>query len=297
MPQHFLHVFKANKRRIIRGAVLLLLAAGFVFGAYFWEKSQKAEITVYFFDVGQGDAIFIESYDGTQILIDGGPPNQILPKLGEILPYFDRSLDAIVLTHPHADHVSGLIEVLNRYEVKTVIESGTSYHTSEAEEFKRAVLKEGAKNIVVDKPIEFTFYDGAKLKFLLPDKSYEDKILKNAHDSALVGELEYKGKTILFMSDAEKKVEEKMVKEKLVSDVDVLKVGHHGSKTSSQEIFLKTIKPEYAIISLGRNRYGHPHQDVLNRLASVGAKIFRTDLDGTIKLELRGDQLIFIGEK
>lgn len=297
MPQHFLHVFKANRRRIIWGAILLLLAGGFVSGAYFWEKAQKADITIYFFDVGQGDAIFIESYDGTQILIDGGPPNQILPKLGEVLPYFDHSLDAIVLTHPHTDHVSGLIEVLARYEVKTVIESGASYHTSEAVEFKKAVSEEGARRIIVDSQVEFSFYDGAKLKFLLPDKSYESAILKNVHDSALVSELDYKGKRILFMSDAEKNIEEKLARDGRVGDVDVLKVGHHGSKTSSQEIFLKTAKPEYAIISLGRNRYGHPHPDVLNRLASVGAKILRTDTEGTIILEIRNDQLILRAEK
>ena len=285
---------KLHKNQILSGALLFLAALMALAGLYFWNLWHKPELQIYFFDVGQGDSIFIEAQDGTQILIDGGPTNKILPFLGGVMPFYDHSIDAVILTHPHADHVSGLIEVLKRYSVSEVIESGASYNTAEAQEFENLISEKHIKKIIIDKPVKLSFFKNAALNFLFPDKSFEGQILKNVHDSALVSELDFEGKKILFMADAEKKLERYLLQKGVLEDIDVLKAGHHGSKTSSNDFFLKAVKPEYAVISVGaRNRYGHPHQDVLSRLASAGAKIFRTDLDGTITLEIRNGELIW----
>jgi len=272
----------------------LLLALFFLVGYRVFDYVQKPDLEVSFFDVWQGDSIFVESKDGTQILIDGGPPNRILPNLGSRMSFFDRFIDVVVLTHPHADHVSGLIEVLGRYNIGMIIESGVDYHTAEAKIFESLVAEKKLKKVTVDHPINLNFANGAVLKFIYPEESFVGMTLKNVHDSALVGELDFEDKKILFMSDAEKNLEKRLVEEGRVGDVDVLKTGHHGSKTSSNDFFLRVTKPEYAIISSGaRNRYGHPAQEVLSRLASAGAQIFRTDLDGTITLEIRNGSLIW----
>lgn len=276
------------------GGALFLVALVFLLWQAVYGYVQKPELEISFFDVGQGDAIFIESKDGTQILIDGGPPNRILPNLGSVMPFFDRFIDVVVLTHPHADHVSGLLEVLERYNVGLIVESGADYHTAEAKMFEESIKERKIKSAIIDHPTNLNFANGAVLRLIYPDRSFADQTLKNVHDSALVGELDFEGKKILLMSDAEKNLEKRLVAEGKVGDIDVLKTGHHGSKTSSNDFFLAVVKPEYAVISTGaRNRYGHPAQEVLSRLAASGAQIFRTDLDGTITLEIRNGQLIW----
>lgn len=283
-----------SRGSIYKFSALLLVVFAFLFWQAAFDYFQKPELEVSFFDVGQGDAIFIESKDGTQILIDGGQPNKILPNLGGTMPFFDRFIDIVVLTHPHADHVSGLLEVLERYKVGMVVESGVDYHTAEAKIFRELVKEKGIKSIVVDHSTKLNFENGAVLRFIYPEESFEGMVLKNVHDSALVGELDFEGRKILLMSDAEKNVEKRLVAEGKAGDVDVLKIGHHGSKTSSNDFFLAVVKPEYVVISAGaRNRYGHPAQEVLSRLAAAGAQIFRTDLDGTIILEIRGGELVW----
>lgn len=290
--------FKAHKRKIFWLAVLLFFSLALISFFAFYQNAKKPELAISFFDVGQGDAIFIESRDGTQILVDGGPPNRILPLLGEKMSYFDKYIDAVVLTHPHADHVSGLIEVLGKYDVGMIIESGVDYHTAEAKIFEELAKEKNIKTIIIDRQVDLNFYNNAVLKFIYPEESFFGKTLKNVHDSALVSELDFKGKKVLLMADVEKKLEQKLVAEGKMGDVDVLKTGHHGSKTSTNDFFLKTVKPEYAIISVGRqNRYGHPHPDVLSRLAAANAKIFRTDLDRTITLEINNGQLSLQKEK
>ncbi|QQG42616.1 MAG: MBL fold metallo-hydrolase [Candidatus Giovannonibacteria bacterium] len=286
--------FRSNGKKIFFASSALSASLFFVSALAFYQSQEKPELMVSFFDVGQGDSIFIESYDGTQILIDGGPPNRILPLLGERMPYFDKYIDVVVLTHPHADHVSGLIEVLEKYDVGMLIESGADYHTAEAKIFEKMVKEKNIKKIIIERPVGLNFYNNAVLRFIYPEESFLGKTLKNVHDSALISELDFNGKKILFMSDAEKNIEKRLADEGKIGDVDVLKTGHHGSKTSSNDFFLAAAKPEYAVISVGaRNRYGHPHQQTLSNLEAIGAKIFRTDLDGTITLEIRNGDLVW----
>lgn len=298
MWRKFFQFFNLYKEKVLGGAILVFLSLNFLVWGSVFENLKKPDVEIYFFDVGQGDSHFISSKDGTQILIDGGPPNRILSKLSEVLDFSDRHIDAIILSHPHADHVSGLIEVLKNYEVDYVLESGVNYSTSEIEEFRRLVnekVKDGRlKKIIIDKPLNLSFFKEAKIRLIYPDKSFEGKILKQTHDSMVVAELSYGGNPstslrtskILFAGDMEKNIEEYLIKKGEISDIDILKVGHQGSKTSSSQKFLDIVRPEYSVVPVGKNSYGHPNQDVLSRLASIGSQIFRTDQDGTIKFEI-----------
>ena len=282
---------KTYRRKIFWWGVLLLFSLALISLFAFYQNAKKPQLAVFFFDVGQGDAIFVESYDGTQILIDGGPPNRILPLIGKRMSYFDKYIDVVVLTHPHADHVSGLIEVLEKYNIGMLIESGVDYHTAEAKTFEKLIKEKNIKTVIIGHPVDLNFYNNAVLRFIYPEESFSGKTLKNVHDSALISEIDFEGKKILLMSDAEKNVEKRLVREGKISDIDVLKTGHHGSKTSTSESFLNAVHPSYAVIEVGaKNTYGHPHPTVLDRLANHNIPYYRTDTNGRIELVSDGSR-------
>lgn len=274
--------------------IFLALGTALIWYAVFYFESHQ-NLLVTFFDVGQGDAIFIEVPNGNQILVDGGPNAQVLSKLGQRMPFWDRSLDLVILTHPHADHLDGLLEVLKRYNVSTVIETGVRHSIPEYSEWQQ-LLKEKNVNVVIAKRGQrIQLSDSAYLDILTPFEGFEGKSPKNIHDSMVVSKLFYGSTTALLMGDAERPLEYQLVFEGTNLKVDILKVGHHGSKTSSSEEFLKAVSPRYAVISVGKkNRYGHPHQEVVDRLNSLGIKIFRTDVDGDITLV--GDGAAFLNK-
>ncbi len=275
----------------IKTIFLLVLGAGVViiwYAVFYFQARQN--LLVNFFDIGQGDAIFIEAPDGNQILIDGGPSDRILAKLGRELPFWDHSLDLLILTHSHADHVTGLLEVLKRYDIGMVLESGSEYGTPEYKEWQGLLEKKKVPVFIVSAGEKVQVGAGVWLDVLSPWENYVGVSLKNPHDANVSTKLYYGSTTILFMGDAEKSTEFRLLFESpQVLKSDVLKVGHHGSKTSSSQEFLAVIRPQIAVIQVGRkNRYGHPVQEVLDRLAAVGAKILRNDLDGDVVLESDG---------
>lgn len=246
-------------------------------------------LKVYFFDVGQGDSALIVSPTGTQILIDGGPDDAVLQRLGSVMPFYDRSLDAIILTHPHADHVNGLVKVLERYQVSMVIESGASYTTGAYEEWDRRIRDKHIPRIIAVSGQRLVAGGDLRLAVIAPLESFEHVSRKNVHDAMVVAELYYGKTSVLFTGDMEDDLERKLLYFGVLPDADILKVGHHGSKTSTSEALLKIVSPETAIISSGeKNKYGHPHADVLTRLEQFGIPIHRTDEAGTIILTIDG---------
>jgi competence protein ComEC len=240
---------------------------------------------VYFLDVGQGDAIFIQSPNGIQVLIDGGPDNSVLQELGRIMPFHDYSIDMIVLTHPHADHLRGLIEVLKNYKVGLVLENVIPCDSAECSEWN--LVKREAETVQAEAGKAADLGNGIKLKVIYarqPDVRAD--AAKNAHDYIVIAKLEYANESVLFMGDAEKKIERILT---ATADVRArfLKIGHHGSKTSTTAEFLDAVKPLAAFIELGAgNKYGFPHPDVVGRLENRGIKYYRTDMDGTVELVL-----------
>lgn len=265
----------------------LFIAAVLVWYAVFQVEARNGLLTVDFFDVGQGDGIFFQTPSGNQVLIDGGPDSAILSKLGKEMPFWDRSIDVLILTHPHADHLDGLVEVLKRYNIGMVLESGVNHSIPEYDEWHK-LLRE--KNI----PIHFAesghiidFGDGVHFDIYTPFDSFIGESPKNIHDATVIGRLIYASSSVLFMGDSEKSLEYQLLWRR--SDFhslnsSILKIGHHGSKTSTSKEFLQAVSPQFAVISAGRkNRYGHPHQEVIDRINELGIKIFRTDQNGDIK--------------
>lgn len=280
-------------RNLSYACLAILIASDiFIWYAVFYFDS-AGNLRINFFDVGQGDAIFIEAPDGNQILIDGGPDRTILSRLGSILPFWDRTVDLLILTHPHADHLDGLLEVLKRYEVKMVLESGILHSIPEYQEWEDLLVERKTPVIFARAGQRVKISDDFYFDVLSPFKEMRWESRKNPHDGTVVTRLVYGQNSFLFMGDAEKLVEYQLAYENLgVINSDVLKVGHHGSKTSSTEDFLDLVSPEIAIIQVGKkNRYGHPAQEVLDRLSAAGAKILRNDLEGTIKLVSDGNYI------
>lgn len=264
---------------------LAISASVIWYAVFYFEAHQNLLVT--FFDVGQGDAIFIEVPNGNQIMIDGGPGDVILGKLGRIMPFWDRSIDVLILTHPHADHLDGLLEVLKRYNVGIVLTSGAEHSIPEYQEWADLLKVKTIKVVIARSGQRVDMGSGVILNVLSPFEDFSGKSPKNPHDATLVSRLSHGENSILLMGDAEKSLEYRLLFEYLKSNI--LKVGHHGSKTSTSEEFLLAVSPEFAVIQVGRkNRYGHPTQEVLDRLASVGAKILRNDLDGDVIMESDG---------
>ncbi|MDP3696932.1 MAG: ComEC/Rec2 family competence protein [Candidatus Taylorbacteria bacterium] len=273
-----------RKLSIIHLVILLCLSV-FAFSTYGIASQKDGLLKVYFFDIGQGDAIFIETPSGFQLLIDGGPGNKVLSKLGEVMPFWDKDIDVVVASHPHADHIVGLMDVLERYEVKNIIEAKESYSSSEFKAWEEAVKNENANNIeaIAGKVVELG--DGVTLTILHPFKSVAGDNPKNPHDDVVVAMLKYGELEVMLTGDMETKVERRLILEGYDLDSDVLKIAHHGSKTSTMEEFLSAVSPDVAVIQVGaKNRYGHPTPEVLNRLENFGIKYYRNDINGDIKL-------------
>lgn len=275
-------------RKIKYTSLLALFAiAGLIWYVVIIES--RGTLRVAFLDVGQGDAILIESPTGNQLLIDGGPGNAVLPELGRVLPFYDRSLDGVLLSHPNLDHLSGFLEVLKRYDVGYDLESGRAHTIPEYAEFERLVAEHGVRRELVRRGTTIDLGGGAILEILSPEE--RDLFTKDLNDTMVVARLTYGDTAFLFTGDMERGLEARLVASGDDLTAQVLKVGHHGSKTSSSEALLAAIDPEYAVIEVGKNSYGHPNGDVLARLASFGAQVLRTDTDGTVIFESDGQQI------
>lgn len=260
-----------------------------------YELSQPAFLEVNFFDIGQGDSIFIETPQKHQILIDGGPTSAILEKLAKEMPFWDRSLDLIILTHPEADHLAGLIEVLKRYKVENILWTGVVKDTSEYKEWIKSIEDERAKIKIAQagqKVICSTEnVEQCYLEIFYPLENLEGQFFEDSNDISIVAKLVFEDNSFLFTGDIYKSGEQELIIRSNLNS-NVLKVAHHGSKTSSSDEFIKRVSPEIAVIQAGKdNRYGHPHQEVLETLIKYDITLLRTDRDGDIKIISNGSNL------
>jgi len=272
-----------NKQLKLGHLVILLCLSVFAFSTYSLAQEKDGLLRVYFFDVGQGDAIFIETPNGNQVLIDGGPDNKVLQELARVMPFYDREIDMVVLSHPHADHATGLISVLERYDVKNVLQAKEDYYSPVVTAWRDVVKMEGVNEIeaIAGKIIELG--NGVVLKTIYPRESLEKQTVKNPNNSSVVMMLDYKDTEILLVGDIEAKVEKELLNDDI--GADILKVGHHGSKTSTTASFLEKVSPQVAFIEVGsKNKFGHPAFEVIRRLEKSGIKYYRTDLDGHMEI-------------
>lgn len=263
----------------------------FVWYAIFTEE-RKSILTVSVLDIGQGDAIFIEAPNGNQILVDGGPDNKVLRRLGKILPFYDRSIDMLIVSNPDKDHIAGFIDILRRYEVTKVVEPGTVSGTAVYRELENEIEKEKSEKILARRGMRVILdgENGVFLDILFPDRDVPGL---STNDGSIVAKLVYGETSFLLTGDSPKSVEGYLVSldgGRLRSDV--LKVGHHGSKTSTGEMFLGYVSPQYAAISSGRNnKYGHPHKETIESLQKFGISYFNTAQDGTIVFQSNGNKV------
>ncbi len=254
----------------------------------------SGKLKVAFLDVGQGDAIYIEAPNGNQMIIDGGPGTALMNKLPEVLPWGDKTIDTVVITNPDADHYSGLIPLFEHYAVASVVEPGTRSETSLYQTLEEHIGKEDAPHVLATRGMEIVL-DSEKhisYKVLFPDR---DVSTWETNDGSIVGKITYGDTSFLLMGDATILTEGIVVAENknMLDDIDVLKLGHHGSRTSSGNPILAATTPDVAIISAGlNNKYGHPHQEVIDRLLTLHIPYLETFKEGTIICESDGLQII-----
>ncbi len=244
-------------------------------------------LTVSFLNIGQGDSIFIDAPSGRQVLIDGGPNTSVLRELSAVMPWWDRSLDVVVPTHPDQDHIAGLIDVLARFHVSTIIHSSVEGDTQTAQALVDAMKQEGAEQMIARRGQIVDLGDGAYLEILSPDR---DVTHVDTNTGCVVARLVY-GKTAFMLScDAPQTIENYLVQLDGVDlHADVLKAGHHGSKNSSSPLFLGFVSPTYGVFSRGcKNRYGHPAPEVVARFAQFGIPTSDTCIDGTVTFHSDG---------
>lgn len=276
----------------------LVLLSIFILGGFFFYQNAKfndGKLHLVVCDVGQGDGIFIRTPDGSDILVDGGPDDAILNCLSNHMPFWDRTIELIVLTHPHTDHATGLIGVLRRYNVLHFVTEKLKSKTATYQRLEDALAAKNliAKYLVSGDRIDFS--DKTDILTLWPSQEWLNNSQLQAQNSkndsqnldvngfSLIQVLSYGKFKVLLTGDAGSSTEDKIAAQ--VGKVDVLKVPHHGSKTGMSDYFLSQINPSSAIISVGvNNRYGHPAKTALDLLKNHNIKYLRTDKDGAIEI-------------
>lgn len=260
-----------------------------IWSVYFKEPDNTVQIIT--LDVGQGDAILIEK-GNWQILIDGGPDNKVVEELSKYMPLEDRKIEEIILTHPHADHITGLIDILSRYEIGEINYSGIEYESKVYESF---LQKAKEKNILLNVPKigeEENVFEKGVVKFLWPGEN-ADAYSDNLNNTSEVFKFTYGNFSALFTGDAETDVWQEIEKNNLsdISNLVYFKVPHHGSKNGVDEILAEIIKPKISTISCGKdNQFGFPHKEATEALTKSGSDIYRTDQNGDIILQTDGEK-------
>jgi competence protein ComEC len=274
--------------------ILIVLIVGALSSLISLYRAQNKRLTVAFLDIGQGDSIFIESPTGNQILIDAGPGRGVLREISKVMPFYDRSIDIVIASHPDADHIGGLPDVFDKYDIDLFMEPGVESENSLDDELEKVTKLEGSKVVEARRGMVIEVGGGARLEILFP---VIDPRGMETNAASIVARLVYGENEFLLTGDSPVAIEDYLLglecracqRPSLTLEADVLKAGHHGSRTSTSLPFLAAVNPKYAVISSGKdNRYGHPHQEVLDNLERYGVQILRTDQDGRIIFESDG---------
>lgn len=293
------HVQKKHLQWLVLG--ILLVTTLFIWGIEI-RRDRRGELTVSFLDVGQGDAIYIEAPNGNQVLIDGGRGRQTLRALGRVMPFGDRSLDLVIATHPDQDHVGGLPDIVARMQIDGVMTTENTSATGAYEAFENEVRAEQAMRILARSGERIMLDEGVVLEILSPDRNVAGW---ETNTASVVAKLSYGATSFLFTGDAPQEIEKYMVNKNTNTGTGssnlsstVLKLGHHGSRTSTSRIFLSAVDPSYAIISAGKeNTYGHPHKEVTDLLDEFNIPSLSTADRGTVTFTTDGEELRVVHER
>lgn len=258
--------------------VLCLILAGMI------AHAESQEVKVIFLDIGQGDAILIEQ-GSNKILIDGGPSGQaLLEKLGKYIPFWDREIEMVIATHPDQDHIEGLVSAMKNYKVDSLIETSAQSDSQLYKNYEELIQTKNIQKIAGQAGVKIKLAD-AELDILHPQDA-PDEVVKDTNMYSIVSKLIFGQNSFLFTGDLPSEEEAKLIQNNTNLSAKVLKAGHHGSKYSSSNEFLEAVKPQDAIISVGKNnRYGHPAPETIDRIKNNKINIFRTDEMGDIEYD------------
>lgn len=276
-----------NKKIII----FLSIIAIFLLIAIFNYKQADGNLHVYFLNVGQGDAIYLSGPSGEDILIDGGPDKSVVFELGKVMKFYDRDLDLLILTHPDSDHLNGLIDVIKKYRVKMIVYSGEVDDSLEYKAWQEEINEYKIPIMPVKKGSKILIDNQIKLEVLYPfNYLINQEGSGNNNKNSLIMKLSYKDIDFLLPGDAEEVVENNLLKSQVNLESEFFKLPHHGSRNGlgNKKEILKIINPHLAIISVGKNRYGHPHSEIINLLKENKIDYLRTDEKGTIEVITNG---------
>lgn len=280
---------KKEGQRYLIVATLIIVVVALVAFWFLYQPSNYLEFSS--LDVGQGDAELIKTPNGQIILVDGGADNKVVRRLGEELPFWQKKIDLVVLTHPHDDHFIGLIDVFKRYQVTSLLITGVEYFSPGYKEFISIVQRTKTKIFIYNGLNKFVV-NGLNIESLYPLVNVANRKYDNLNNSSIILRLSYYDINFLLMGDAEVLVEQELLATKANLFAQVIKLGHHGSDTSSSEEFLKKVEPKVALISVGKdNEYGHPSQRILKRLERLNIKYYLTQDSGTVHLKTNGQWL------
>lgn len=230
-------------------------------------------------DVGQGDAILIVTPSGKQILVDGGPDLSVLTHLSRLLPFFDRTIELLIVSHGDSDHITGLPALLDRYHIDAVLMADDFDPSNRYRAFRQKIFDSDTAVIKPNPAVDIDLGDGVILDVIWPKASWHG----SRNDRSIVARVLYKDHSILLAGDIEQEAEHAILAEGSDVQSDILKVPHHGSRTSSSTGFLIAVDPEFGIISAGRNnRFGHPHREVVDRYHSLNTDIHTTAEHGVL---------------
>ncbi len=274
-----------SKFKIILTTVLVLVVA-LSFFVLISRHEQNDAPEIIFFDVGQGDATLIQEGE-FQILVDGGPNSAVLSKIGKYMPFWDKTMEVVVLTHGDADHINGLIDVLEKYEVEKVIMSKNSAKNEESQIFD-ALLE--SSDVEIEWANLGDAFEYNSISFLVLHPFFEDEFASKEDDLnnlSVAMKVYFNNAPILLLSgDIDSETENKIIEKGLDVSAKIMHANHHGSKYSNSDSWIKAVNPEKVVVSAGEeNRYGHPAKEVLERIGNFGAEILRTDEIGDILIK------------
>lgn len=248
-----------------------------------------SELTVRMLDIGQGDAFLLEK-DGKFVMIDTGDIEHREQTVSLLRKYGVKEIEKVIITHPHADHLGGMAGIMKNFKVDAVYDDGMPANTGSYKNYLKQIKEKKISYHVLKAGEDLEFFDGVRFHVLGPVKVIKDqKGNSDFNNNSIVGRLTYGNFSMMFTGDAEKEEEKTILDQGGTLKSDVLKTGHHGSRTSTSPAFLKAVSPKAALISCGQgNDYGHPHKATLDKLEKAKVQIYRTDRNGTVTLTTNG---------
>jgi competence protein ComEC len=257
---------------------------------------QKGVLTFSVLDIGQGDALFIESPTGTQVIVDGGPDKNLMKEISGVLPWYDRHIDMIVVTNPDLDHYSGFIPLLDKYSVDVDLEPGTTNKYEAYGQLEQKLALKRIPKVLARRGQVIDLGGGAYLKILFPDRDVSGL---SSNDGSIVMQLVYGETSVMLQGDSTANIEHYLVGQygtELKSTI--LKAGHHGSKTSSTMEYVATVSPKWTVISSGKNNsYGHPNKETLATLKTLDIPALDTCAMGRITFTSDGKEFTLKNKK